>query len=109
MLEHPFLKKLSLKLYHLTPGTRRFGPYASLPWFFLAGAGLELFMNKFNVGEVSLYKTIRRRMVESESRRQFEAELLYQLFLNDNQRINLAESESNDEENVKSLEQAIVA
>lgn len=42
--------------------------------FFCAGAGLELFMNFFHVGEISIYRTIKNRLSETRAQEQFEAE-----------------------------------
>lgn len=52
---------------------------------FCAGAGLELFMNFFHVGEASIYRSISRNMSTSNAERQFEAErLLYEKFIDEN-------------------------
>lgn len=48
-------------------------PYITL---FCAGAGLELFMNFFHVGEANIYKSISRAMSTANAEKQFEAERL---------------------------------
>lgn len=46
---------------------------------FCAGAGLELFMNFFHVGEANIYRSINRSLSTSKAESQFEAErLLYE-------------------------------
>lgn len=42
--------------------------------FFLAGAGLEVFMNLFHVGEANIYRSIRKSLSTSRAEEQFEAE-----------------------------------
>lgn len=42
--------------------------------FFLGGAGLELFMNFFHVGEANIYRSIRKSLSTSAAESQFEAE-----------------------------------
>lgn len=42
--------------------------------FFLAGAGLEVFMNFFHVGEANIYRSIRKSLSTSRAESQFEAE-----------------------------------
>ena len=65
--------------------------FRSLQWrhghyvlFFSAGAGLELFMNFFHVGEVNIYRSIKRSMSDSRAIKQFELEKnLYEKIQND--------------------------
>lgn len=42
--------------------------------FFIWGAGLELFMNLFHVGEASIYRSINRSLSTSRAEKQFEVE-----------------------------------
>lgn len=49
-------------------------PYTHYALFFSAGAGLELFMNLFHIGEISLYRTIKRNLSTSRAEEQFELE-----------------------------------
>lgn len=49
-------------------------PYAHYVVFFSAGAGLELFMNLFHIGEISIYRTIRRNLSTSQAEAQFQSE-----------------------------------
>lgn len=44
---------------------------------FCAGAGLELFMNFFHVGEVNIYRSIKRSLSDSRAESKFEAERLF--------------------------------
>lgn len=41
---------------------------------FTAGAGLELFMNFFQVGEANIYRSIKRTLSTTRAEEQFEAE-----------------------------------
>lgn len=48
--------------------------YSHYVTFFSAGAGLELFMNYFHIGEANIYNSIRRSLSTSQAEKQFEAE-----------------------------------
>lgn len=41
---------------------------------FFGGAGLELFMNFFHIGEASIYRSILKNMSDTLAQNQFEAE-----------------------------------
>lgn len=42
--------------------------------FFCAGAGLELFMNFFHIGEANIYRSIERAISTSNAEQQFNSE-----------------------------------
>lgn len=48
--------------------------YSHIVTFFIAGAGLELFMNFFHIGEANIYRSIKKNLSTSEAERRFEAE-----------------------------------
>lgn len=45
--------------------------YSQYVIIFSAGAGLELFMNFFHVGEISIYRSIKRSLSDSRAEEQF--------------------------------------
>lgn len=49
-------------------------PYAHYVIFFSAGAGLELFMNHFQVGDISIYRVIKRNLSDTRAQEQFDLE-----------------------------------
>lgn len=49
--------------------------YSHYVTFFAAGAGLELFMNYFHIGEANIYRSIRKNLSTSRAQDQFEFEL----------------------------------
>lgn len=71
------LKRLLDKL----PGQKKYGFYAYVPIVFLGGAALEIFMNEFRVGDVSFYKTLKRRLVQDAAKDSFERELQFRKLL----------------------------
>lgn len=42
--------------------------------FFSFGAGLEIFMNLFHIGDISIYRTIKRNLSNARAEEQFERE-----------------------------------
>lgn len=48
--------------------------YSHIVIFSTAGAGLELFMNFFHIGEVNIYRSIKRSLSTTAAQQQFEAE-----------------------------------
>ena len=49
-------------------------PYSHYVIFFSTGVGLELFMNFFQVGEVSIYRSIKKNISSSRAQEEFELE-----------------------------------
>lgn len=49
-------------------------PYSHYVIFFTAGAGLELFMNYFYIGEANIYRSIKKNQSASKAQEQFELE-----------------------------------
>lgn len=49
-------------------------PYGPAVIAFTAGAGLELFMNKFYIGEANIYKSIEKNLSDEFARNRFELE-----------------------------------
>lgn len=49
-------------------------PYSHYVISFTAGAGLELFMNLFHVGEISIYNSIKKNLSTQKAEQLFEAE-----------------------------------
>lgn len=49
-------------------------PYSHYVIFFSSGAGLELFMNFFHVGDASIYRSIKKNISTSRAQEQFEVE-----------------------------------
>lgn len=50
------------------------GRYRYYVTFFIAGAGLEMFMNLFHVGEANIYRSINKSLSTSRAESQFEQE-----------------------------------
>lgn len=48
--------------------------YSHIVGFFTAGAGLELFMNLFYIGEANIYRSIKKNTSDYKAEKQFEAE-----------------------------------
>lgn len=48
--------------------------YSHIVACFIAGAGLELFMNFFHIGEANIYRSIKKNLSTSEAEKRFEAE-----------------------------------
>ena len=63
-------------LLHHWPGRRRYGQHAFLPVFFLAGALLELLMNKWTVGRTNFYVVVKEKQVERLAQEAVDRELL---------------------------------
>lgn len=49
-------------------------PYGPAVIAFMGGAGLELFMNKFYIGEANIYKSIERNLSDEFAKNRFELE-----------------------------------
>lgn len=49
-------------------------PYIQYGGFFLAGVGLELFMNFFHIGEANIYRSILKNISQEEAERRFLVE-----------------------------------
>lgn len=52
-------------------------PYGIPLIFFATGAGVELFMNYFHIGEANIYNSIRKNLSTSLAQDQFKAEREY--------------------------------
>ena len=52
------IKRISLSLLDKWPGKKLFGKFRFLPFYFLAGAGLEFVMINWHFGEVNFCKYI---------------------------------------------------
>lgn len=64
---------VDMKLPYLLTNYIRW-PYSHYLTFSVAGAGLELFMNFFHVGEASIYRSIKKNLSTERAESTFEAE-----------------------------------
>jgi len=62
------------KFLNRIPGKRYLGMYRFLPLFFTLGAALEFSMINWQVGEVSFYRTYKKRQAENIAQQELEEE-----------------------------------
>ncbi|XP_043831954.1 small integral membrane protein 4 [Dromiciops gliroides] len=67
-----FTRKQVKRLLQRIPGKQRFGVYRFLPFFFVLGGAMELFMIKVRVGQETFYDVYRRKQSERQYQRRLE-------------------------------------